>query len=395
MNASIRVAAVVAYALLPLAVASASAAPTCEWTLFPTLDPYRTGNQLVAVAGTGASDVWEVGASFRKTLSLGYVLHWNGSTWTAYKEADPLKFGGQFSGVAAPAAGDVWAVGSQYGASGYRKSQAAIEHWTGSQFAVVAAPAVQNSATVLYGVAAFGSNDIWAAGGSQATGALEQSYLIHWDGSAWTQAASPNVPKFSTNLTAVAGSSSTDVWSVGDAYGIPSSNYQTLAEHWDGSAWTIVPTQTPTGHSGRLNAVTALSPTDAWAVGQYVNGSSLVPLTEHWNGSGWTTVPAPDPGGGSVFLLGVTAVSSTEVWAVGEIARGKRVVTYALRWDGTAWKVAKSQNVPKRAATLFNGVAAIPGAGLWAVGGDASAKDVIDTVTEQYSCGQERPASPR
>ncbi len=157
MNASIRVAAVVACALLPIAAASASAPARCEWTLFPTLDPYRTGNQLVAVAGTGASDVWEAGASFRKTLSLGYVLHWNGSTWTAYKEADPLKFGGQFSGVAEPAAGDVWAVGSQYGASGYRKSQAAIEHWTGSQFATVAAPAVQNAATVLYGVAAFGS----------------------------------------------------------------------------------------------------------------------------------------------------------------------------------------------------------------------------------------------
>lgn len=42
----------------------------------------------------------------------------------------------------------------------------------------------------------------------------------------------------------------------------------------------------PVGSEGNLTAVTALSATDAWAVGQYEGPDSLQrTLIEHWNGS--------------------------------------------------------------------------------------------------------------
>jgi hypothetical protein len=49
-----------------------------------------------------------------------------------------------------------------------------------------------------------------------------------------------------------------------------------------------------------LNAVVALSATDAWAVGEanipVAKGYLSRPLVEHWNGTQWMVVPSPNPG---------------------------------------------------------------------------------------------------
>lgn len=373
-----------------------AAAARCEWTLFPTIDPYPTGNQLNGIAGTGPSDVWETGDSYQASASYGYALHWNGTGWTSYLQSNASTYGGQLSRVVEPAAGDVWTVGARYQASGYSNPIADLEHWTGSGFSAVTPPAGQDAFTYLYGATALSASDIWAVGGSQPASGTEVSYVIHYSGSAWSTIAAPNVAGMSTNLDAVAGSSANNVWSVGDAYGNPSTIYAPLAEHWNGTSWSIVATPGRSGQSGRLNAVTAVSPSDAWAVGETVKGSTYAALVEHWNGTLWQIVPSPDPHGGSIFLLGVTAVSANEVWAVGEVSKGaKNVLALAMRWNGKAWKIVPSQNVRKRPVTLLNAVASVPSAGLWAVGGDASTKAVVDTVTERYACPKEAHVTHR
>jgi hypothetical protein len=55
------------------------------WAQIPSPDPYGGVNQVDAVAGTSASDVWAVGGG-TATLSttdhpLTIILHWNGKTW--------------------------------------------------------------------------------------------------------------------------------------------------------------------------------------------------------------------------------------------------------------------------------------------------------------------------
>src|SRR2546427_8626105 len=85
-------------------------------------------------------------------------------------------------------------------------------------------------------------------------------------------------------LAAVDVSSPTDAWAVGDAGGV------TLAERWDRGAWATVPAATP-GDASRLLGVTALSADDAWAVGSWDQGAEDHGLIEHWNGQAWTQVP--------------------------------------------------------------------------------------------------------
>ena len=377
---------------LSLAVAPADgrAAADCGWTLVPTVNPFPSGNQLVAVSGASASDVWEVGASFHERESRGYAIHWNGATWTIYHEANPSKDGGRLSGVAEIAPNDVWVAGTDYGAPGYAEPQPRIEHFDGKKFETVEAPPVPGGIAELYGLKAFASNDVWGVGVSLVPGQLQLGYIVHWDGSAWSWIPSAQVSGAATNPDSISGSSSSDVWAVGGFIaGGSSGSFQTFAEHWNGSSWSRVPTPNVNGNSNILNAVVVNSPTDAWALGDYSTGTAFNPLTEHWDGNTWSIVPSPNTGTQSTYIFGGAALGPRDVWAVGEIAVAPATVeVFTMQWNGSQWTVVPGVNIEGQPVTLFNGAAAIPGSGVWAVGGDADFKTVHQTVTESNLCAK-------
>jgi hypothetical protein len=62
---------------------------------------------------------------------------------------------------------------------------------------------------------------------------------------------------------------------------------QTLVEHWNGKAWKVQTSPSPSTIDNKLNGVAALSPTDAWAAGSYNNGTTDRALVERWNGTAW------------------------------------------------------------------------------------------------------------
>src|SRR5690349_8242869 len=112
---------------------------------------------------------------------------------------------------------------------------------------VVPSPNVTVGTNQLLGVAAVAANDVWAVGSSDDPPNEATNTLIeHWDGSAWTVVASPNVGPDNT-LYAVTAQAAGDVWAVGAALDVTSGYHQTLVEHWDGSAWTVV--ASPNGYS--------------------------------------------------------------------------------------------------------------------------------------------------
>jgi len=71
--------------------------------------------------------------------------------------------------------------------------------------------------------------------------------------------------------------------------------------YWNGTAWARVPSPDLGGGTNvYLNAVTSLSPTDAWAAGHYTTvAGKAQALAAHWNGTRWTLVTAPNPAGGA------------------------------------------------------------------------------------------------
>jgi hypothetical protein len=73
-------------------------------------------------------------------------------------------------------------------------------------------------------------------------------------------------------LFAVSTTSSRNAWAVGnddDMQGF----MQTLALHWNGTAWKDVASPSPNSFGNDLSSVTVISPHNVWAVGFYDTGS--------------------------------------------------------------------------------------------------------------------------
>src|SRR5205814_1698076 len=82
--------------------------------------------------------------------------------------------------------------------------------------------------------------------------------------------------------------------------------------------WHLIPSPNryPTG-SNVLLGTDAISANDVWAVGWATSPGNAPALIEHWDGSAWNIVPSPDPITGSYSLQDVSALSTTDAWAVG------------------------------------------------------------------------------
>jgi hypothetical protein len=91
---------------------------------------------------------------------------------------------------------------------------------------------------------------------------------------------------------------------------------QLLVEHWNGIRFVPVAVPLPAGAMGAtIDSISAASSSNIWAVGSYGEYDSTTPpdeqdntlaLTEHWNGHAWTQVPSPS----AAFQNQLSAVSA-------------------------------------------------------------------------------------
>jgi hypothetical protein len=100
-----------------------------------------------------------------------------------------------------------------------------------------------------------------------------------------------------------------DAWAVGASYPDCCHDH-TLTLHWDGAAWSVVPTPVNNGNS--FYAVTAISSTNVIAVG----GSVTAPSSARWDGTQWRVIPTPPVFNNEGLLLGISNRNGS-VWAVG------------------------------------------------------------------------------
>ena len=168
-------------------------------------------------------------------------------------------------------------------------------------------------------------------------------------------------------LTSVSAVSASDAWAVGNAPG--------LALHWNGTRW--VRTAIPHSSSlSALNGVSALSASDAWAVGA-LGDVSTTTLALRWNGTAWARVASPSPGRSPLndSLSGVSVLSASDAWAVGASGRGHTPFspqkTLVLHWNGTRWTQVPAPS-PRGTGTspftVLTGVSARSPSDAWAVG---------------------------
>jgi photosystem II stability/assembly factor-like uncharacterized protein len=185
----------------------------------------------------------------------------------------------------------------------------------------------------------------------------------------WHRVSIPKLAGGAFNAVAAVGPD--DAWAVGSV-GRELEGH-TLIEHWDGSSWSRVPSPTPGGFDA-LEGVSAASAGDVWAVG--LTGRSPVggpPLILHWDGTSWKQVPTSAHGA----LQAVDARSASDAWAVGYTAKFHTLI---LHWDGSAWTRVPSPTPKKGHSTQLLGVAAVAAKEAWAVGGTGN-----NTLIERWN----------
>ncbi len=169
-------------------------------------------------------------------------------------------------------------------------------------------------------------------------------------------------------LNAISCISTSQCWAVGDYYN--GSTYQTLIERWNGSAWSIASSlNASTSQNNDLNAVSCISASQCWAVGNYSNGTTYQTLILLWNGSSWARVSSPNTSTTQFNeLKGVTCPSASQCWAAGDYSNGTTYQTLIEQWNGSSWSIVSSPNTSSAQSDYLLGVACSSASACWTAG---------------------------
>jgi hypothetical protein len=203
-----------------------------------TAFPARAGKQpIVTFWGTGANDIW----SFGKAAE---ITHWDGTKWTLAQNTG----GNDFYDGRGSSSTDVWAVGVSDN----------VYHYDGTSWSL------QNQ-----GLGSISLQTIYPpAPGIAWAGALD-GYLMRWDGHQWSQDTSVPLGNFTSGITLIWGTGTSNIYAFGAAG----------PYHYDGQAWS--PVSMALGGSRAWGS----GPNDLWTL----SGSSV----GHFDGTNWTGLP-PD-----------------------------------------------------------------------------------------------------
>lgn len=324
------------------------------WNIVSSPNVGGADNQLYGIAAISAKDIWAVGVYRIGNGNFNTLTeHWDGTSWSIVTSPNPTSSGDYLNGVTAISANNVWAVG-EYFDQNVTSETTLIEHWNGTSWSVIpgANPGIFNG---LNGVTAISAKDIWAVG--VATNSIAASrLLVRHD--------------FQSKLALLKLA--------------PAIHEQTLIEHWNGNTWKIVKSPTPL-HLASLSGIAGSSAKDIWAAGFLgINKTQTFnTLIEHWNGTAWSTVSSPNPGSGNDQLTGVAAISTTNAWVVGnDLNDGTTLIE---QWNGTAWSVVSSPIPPNSNLTILSAVASIKNTtSLWTAGYFFNGHEATKTLTEFY-----------
>jgi hypothetical protein len=365
-------AAVVVAAAIPAAPAAAGV------TTVTTPNPGTT-NLLGGLMAFSPSEIWGVGSASSSSYSGCHgrtlTVRFDGTRFAEVPENPPTPMCASVTGVAGTSTADIWAVGSTNNGRDTWARHWNGATWSGSKGATIPAPPSGGRAqrsTGLNGVAALASNNVWAVGRAQFADFGRRALIEHYDGATWQLVSGP--PDSGAVLNGISTLGPANLWAVGAAGG------RTLVTHWNGKAWTTVPSPN-TNALNTLRGVSALAPNDVWAVGDAIKSQSdgvsvSRTLIEHWNGSAWSVVPSPNVGAGGNFLTGVAARATGEVFAVGYYVDVTGEIplqrTLWLRFNGAGWSVVPSPNSGSSDNSLLGVIAPAGSADAWAWGNATS-----------------------
>jgi hypothetical protein len=281
--------------------------------------------------------------------------HWNGTTWGI--QPTPTPSGAQFSFLNAVSCTSVSActtVGGYGNTSGEVRFFPLAERWDGTKWHIqpTPSPPIPSFAfhlTGLNAVACTSASACTAVGGSMSSLSTPVTLAERWNGTTWAIQATPNrAGAAASGLFSVACPSPGSCMAVGGTSS-PNDLGGFLAERWNGTHWSILPTP-PAGQPGGLFGVACVTSASCQAVGTATNRSGVsVTLAERWTGTHWSIEPTPNlPGARHSQLAGISCSSAHACTAVGGDnttgSPSRPGAPLAERWNGTKWSIQPTPN---------------------------------------------------
>ena len=245
------------------------------WQIAKTPKVHSQRDILYAATAVSASDVWAAGIQESQSGMWGTLTeHFNGKKWSVVPSPNPAKFGNQLYGVAASGPSDVWAVGQRNDAT---SDTPLVEHWDGHSWSVVSVPSAGLTGGLLQAVAVSGGQ-VWAVG--QSDDATHQAFPLieHFSHGTWTATQPPGLGTGFSDINGVAVAGST-VWLVGEYLDAATGLQHTLVARSTGSGWQQVPAPNPGTGDKTLGGISATGST-AWTVGYFKTNVGRSPLIE-------------------------------------------------------------------------------------------------------------------
>jgi hypothetical protein len=295
------------------------------WTLMEPPPGTASPTHIAGVSCPSSTSCMAVGTQGQPATP--FAEKWDGNGWSVVSPAAPDgSWPSTLTSVSCPSSDDCTAIGSVQDRA--TAVPPLIEHWDGSAWASEPDPGVTGGSLV--SVACPAADNCTAVGDISTGGGPAVPGAQHWDGSTWTDepmAAPPN-----TVLQAVSCPGVDTCFAVGEARDDGSGQITSVAERRSGSAWTQVPTQNPGGDVDELLGVSCATSSLCAAVGASATPTTTeATLAEQWDGAAWTTTPTPNPGGLPSFLTGVSCPTTVGCIAVGYGENGLTPV--ALRYS--------------------------------------------------------------
>ena len=267
------------------------------------------------------------------------------SAWTVTPTPNTAATSDNFLSSVSCASGSLcWAVGYSCTGScstGSEVDQAVVEEWNGSAWTLgTAADANGIYPNRLTGVSCPTVSYCMAVGKYKAgAGGVWQTLAETWNGSAWTVNLPSNTSATVSNiLSGVSCPSSGFCVAVGAAQ-TSGTGGATLVDLWNGTTWTLTTGFGVTADGDTLSGVSCASTVDCIAVGGAMTGSvSGEGLVGSFNGTTWTAAAVPSAGGSTDdTLMGVSCVSTSDCVAVGSENGGGIWSPDSEVWNGTTW----------------------------------------------------------
>jgi len=361
-------------ALLAVAASGVFAAgdlSACTLVASEGTHPNPVGTILEAVDATGGQ-AWAVGGHVVGPVSSPLIQRWDGEAWTQQKlQVPPGPIGiSSFYAVKAFSTSDVWAVGSWMG------DDPLVEHWDGHRWSLVTVPSFGGTENILTGIDGTSSTDLWLVGQRQY--AAEMHGVVLHGGTQGFQIVSPPDVAVLHDVAMLDGQPLVDGWRIGsDGFAAP------VIAARAGETWRGEPIPAEQGRNVFLTGIAVGTGGAAWAVGwsdDSPNGDT--PVTYQRGAGGWTAVAVPDQGG-SARLVSVAADQRGTV-AVGSVSAGGSSRAIALRAANGWTAVSGAGSEPP---DTLAGVA-LDGASIWAVGRAVVVGATYGVPSARvYSCG--------